>query len=117
MSRIYANVGKPGNLARSLLLYIQKTCFCRKFASRFHHNSRSLKAVRKTGLSANSVNFCKFAEVLQNPHPKPEANPMNNLNNSTKHEGQIGHEDLFLFAVMLSETMAKALFDTLWNCT
>ncbi len=42
---------------------------------------------------------------------------MNNLNNSTDHEGQIGHGDSFLFAIMLSETAVtlNALFDTLWN--
>ncbi len=74
---IFANVGKPGNMARFMLLYIQKTCFCRKSASRFFHNSRNPKYIPKTGLSANSVNFCKFPEtfptllapVLLNKHP------------------------------------------------
>ena len=63
MTNIYANVGKMGNLARSLLLYIANTRFYRKFASRFFHNSLDPKQIPKTRLSANSVNFCIFAET------------------------------------------------------
>ena len=62
MTIIYANVGKTGNLAQSLLLYIQKTRFCRKSPSRFFHNPRSDRAMPKIRLSANSANFCIFAE-------------------------------------------------------
>ena len=66
--KTFENVGRMGNLAQSLLLYIQKTRFCRKSASRFLHNSQNPNAIPKTPLSANSVNFCKIAE---NPgHPK-----------------------------------------------
>ena len=100
---IFANVGKRGNLAQSLLSYIQKNRFYRKFASRFHHNSRNPKAIRETRLSGNSVNFCKFAEFLQNPHPKPKANPMNNLNNSTKQEREMDQQKTLLFQTVTAQ--------------
>ncbi len=87
MEKYYGKVRKMGDMARFMLLYIQKTCFYRKSASRFLHNSLNPKAIHRTRLSANSVNFCKFAE---NPHMKSEPNPMTNLNKSTKCQAEIG---------------------------
>ncbi len=99
---IFVNVGKTSNLAQSLLLYIQKNRFYRKFASRFFHNSQDPKAIPETTLSANSVNFCKFAE---NPYTKLDPNPMNNLNNSTKNEPEMGQHNTLLIALRFLRTI------------
>ncbi len=105
MMIIFVNVGKTSNLARSLLLYIQKNRFCRKFASRFLHNSPNGRAIREMRLSANSVNFCKFAEFLQNPQTLLQLDTANNLANSTKHGTETGQQN----ALLLSRKFSKLL--------
>ena len=45
---IFANVGKPSNLAQSLLLYTKSICFYRKIASRFCANPRYARHLRKS---------------------------------------------------------------------
>ena len=65
MIKYFTNVGKPSNLAQSLLLYIGYTCFCRKSASRFFPIILQSKTLFTSRVSANSANFCKFAENLQ----------------------------------------------------
>ena len=59
---ILANVGKGGNLAQYLLLYIAYTRFCRKSASRFFAIVLHSNNLRLSLNSAFSVNFCNFAE-------------------------------------------------------
>ncbi len=104
---IFVNVGKTGNLAQSLLLYIQKTRFYRKFASRFFHNSPNGRAIREMRLSANSVNFCIFAEFLQNPHPQLQLDTANNLANSTKHGTETGQQNALLLSRKISELLER----------
>jgi len=52
-------------LAQYLLLYTKSICFYRKIASRFFAIILQSKNLRRSRVSANSANFCKFPELLQ----------------------------------------------------
>ena len=65
MTNIYANVGKPGNLPQSLLLYTKATRFCRLFPCLLNAKTLPHNRLREFTKVKKSAKLCKSLQIMQ----------------------------------------------------
>lgn len=88
----YTNVGKPGNMAQSLLLY-SKRLFLQKNNFpfyRYHPSDEDIIPIPGVCI------FCIFLQNCRNPQSRSEPSPMNKLNKSARFEGQMPQQGISL---------------------